>query len=99
MFKKALLIISVALPLWGLPAYAASLGDVASNLFVSVQGIKSIMDVLCYMTGGGLLLGSVFRFIKYRKNPIEAPLSSVFVLFVTGLIIVLLPFIPIPTPQ
>ena len=94
--KKALLI-AVTL-LWILPAHAASLGDVAANLFVSVQGIKSIMDVLCYMTGAGLLLGCFFRFIKYRKNPIEAPLSSVIVLFLTGLIVVLLPLIPIPTP-
>ena len=96
--KKAFSVITVVLTLWVLPIQAASLGDVASNLFVSVQSIKSIMDVLCYMTGGGLLLGSVFRFVKYRKNPIEAPLSSVIVLFLTGVVVLMLTLIPIPTP-
>lgn len=96
---KALLTIwMTSCTLWSTAAFAVldpSIGDVSNNLFEAVLGINSIIHVICLVTGSALILGAFFRYMNHRRNPIVAPLSSVFAFLIAGIAIILLIFIPI----
>jgi hypothetical protein len=100
---KSLTFIRITIPLiamltWCCSASAASsagIGGIGSNLFSAIEGISDIIHVICGATGGALVLGSFFRYFAYRRNPMVAPLSSVFTLLLAGLCLIGLIFIPI----
>ena len=76
-------------------AYADSLGDISHHLFSAVEGIRDIIGLICIITGAAMIVGSFFRYLTHRRNPIEAPISSVIILFIAGVCVVVLAFIPI----
>lgn len=78
-----------------LSAQANSLSDVANNLFGTVLNIREIIRVICMITGGAMVLSSFFRYRIHRRNPIEAPISSVILLLVAGVCVFGLAYIPI----
>jgi hypothetical protein len=70
-------------------------GPLASNLFSTIEGISTIIHVICGAAGAALFLAAFFRYFAYRRNPVVAPLSSVITLLLTGLCLIALIFIPI----
>lgn len=75
-------------------ANADTIGDIAKGLGHGVDFISEGLHFIVLVTGSLMVLGSFFKYMKYRKNPVEVKFSSVFVMFVAGLALVLLYFLP-----
>lgn len=88
------LILSGMLGVVSTSAYAFSLGDVAKEFGSGVRFISDGLLFITLVTGVLMILGSFFKYIKYRKNPVEVKFSSVLTMFVSGLVLALLYFIP-----
>jgi hypothetical protein len=69
-------------------------GGIANQLFGEAMGIRQIVRVICIVTGTALIFGSVIQYRKHRRNPIETPMGSVFMLLITGAALIALSFIP-----
>lgn len=93
--KRLMWLPCIALLALSLTAHASSLSDVANNLFGTVLNIREIIRMICMITGGAMVLSSFFRYRIHRRNPIEAPISSVVLLFIAGLCVFGLAYIPI----
>lgn len=67
-------------------------GKMAGQL---VQGpmtiLMSFMDDACYVAGVVLLLVAFNKYLRYRENPQETPISTPIVYLVLGIGIILLP--------
>lgn len=74
--------------------FAFSLGDIAKQMRFGVDFITEGLLFVTLVTGSLLVLGSFFKYVKYRKNPIEVKFSSVMVMLVAGLALVLIYFLP-----
>jgi len=72
----------------------SSLGSIADNLLGAASNVEHIVKALCITTGVAMILGSMFQYRKYRKNPIEVPLGKVIMTFIIGAILVIITFIP-----
>lgn len=84
----------VALFAWSTSS-AESLGKIAQNLTLASKSIAELIHAICMVTGVALIAGSILKYKRYRENPIEAPLSMVFVMLLTGIALIALTFIPI----
>lgn len=74
-----------------------SLGGAIGNLLQPLGMLGQLIKVTCIVAGVGFIVGSLVRFKRYRQNPVEAPLSSSIMLFITGLALLALALIPMPT--
>lgn len=72
----------------------ASFGKMAGDM---VQGpltlVMNFMDDACYIAGIVFLLVGFNKYLRYRDNPQETPISTPIVYFVLGAVVVLLPLI------
>ena len=73
---------------------AGDYGDAASFLFGLTENIGEMMQFICLLTGGIMCLGSLVKYSKYRKNPVEVKFSSVLVMLLTGLALIAVGYIP-----
>ncbi len=92
-FLRLVLLLSFYL----LPAvvFAARLigfGDVANNLMEPVSVVSQFVSTGAIIIGMCCLFGSFLRYLQYRINPLAAPISSVLILLVIGIVLVLLPW-------
>jgi hypothetical protein len=73
------------------PLVSGALGGVANNMREPIDAARYVFNAGSYILGAGFLVGGFFRFMRFRQNPQEAPLGSVFALLVIGIILVALP--------
>ncbi|MGD9108389.1 MAG: hypothetical protein PVI75_04380 [Gammaproteobacteria bacterium] len=70
------------------------LGSMAESM---VQGpltiIMQFIDDACYVAGIILILVGFNKYLRYRQNPQETPISTPIVYFLLGVAIILLPFV------
>jgi Ca2+/H+ antiporter len=74
-----------------------SLGGAIGNVLQPLGMLGQLIKVVCIIAGVGMLVGSLVRYKRHRQNPVEAPLSSCIMLFLTGLALLALALIPVPS--
>jgi hypothetical protein len=78
--------------------FAVGSGGGLTDVFNSLVGVgmtvHDLIQAICIVTGAGLLLGAFIQYKKYRQNPIETKLSTVFVNLLVGIALIILAFIP-----
>lgn len=73
---------------------AVSFGTAADNLFSMEMVVHDILQVVAISGGTGLILASIVRYFKYRKNPLAVSLGSVITGFVVGACLIIVAFVP-----
>lgn len=53
--------------------------------------LLNVMVMICYFVGVLLIVGGVSKYFLHRKSPQMAPLSTVIVYFILGILAILLP--------
>lgn len=94
------LLVSLMVMLITHPSIASStenLGVVVNEIAQPLDSVASLVHIVCIVTGAGLMMAAFIRYLQHRRNPIEATLSSVFALLFTGIAVLILAFIPMPT--
>ena len=79
-------------------AYAVdkNFGDI-SKIILSVEvNLHFMLRALCIVTGVGLLFGGLIQIKKHIDNPAEVRLSTSIALFLIGLAMIGLAYIPMP---
>jgi hypothetical protein len=75
-------------------ASAENLGQIAGNLQSTVSGAVAGVRTICTIVGAGLVLASLIKFKEHRSNPVEHPFGRVLLLFLFGLALIALAFVP-----
>lgn len=76
-----------------------SVGQIAENLTGPVDAIISLVRAICVISGLGLVMGSLVKFSDHRKNPQEITLGMVFMIFLAGMSLLAVAFIPSLVPK
>lgn len=77
-----------------LPAYAAKdvgFGGVAKSLMEPTSLAKDFLHVACFIIGAAFVFASIVKYIEHRRSPTMIPLSTVFFLLVSGLVLIAIP--------
>lgn len=92
MYKK-LTLITILLCLT-MTAYAevGDLGSMATSLSAPINAVRYFFVAGSYIIGAGFLVATWFRYLRYRRNPQEAPMSSVLILLVIAIVLLILPY-------
>lgn len=80
-----------------LAASYETIGEASSNLLGVAFGVKMIVRAMFIIAGTAFIMGSIYQYRKYRVNSIEHRLSTVIVLFILGVALMILAFIPMIT--
>lgn len=71
--------------------FALSLGSIAENLLEPVSILADFVNGASLIIGVCLLFASFFRYMRHRVNPLAAPISTVVVLLILGIVLLFLP--------
>ena len=72
-------------------------GKVAETLLEPIKVLSNLIGTTCFVIGSSFLFASLIKYIEHKRSPLMVPISTVFYLFIIGLILVLLPFISLLT--
>jgi len=92
-YQRILFCCLLFLPIGLFAANPAGIGRVASNMLDPVYVVSDFVSTAAIIIGGTCLFGSFLKYMQYRVNPLAAPLSTVIVLFLMGLVLVCLPLV------
>lgn len=71
-----------------------SIGGVAKNLLDPLLGVISLVRAVSITAGIGMILSSFSKFVDHRRNRHEMSLGVVLTVFVTGVCLIIVGFIP-----
>ena len=75
-------------------ASADGLGDVAAGIREPITMITQLVQAISIICGSGLILGSFFKYLEYRKNPVVIRISMVIFMFLFGVALIILGWMP-----
>lgn len=75
-------------------AMASSFGEIAQNVYEPVTMVLKLLRAVSIICGVGLVLGSVMKYMEYRRNPIAVSLGMVVFTFLFGVALIILGLIP-----
>jgi hypothetical protein len=91
-YQRILFFCLLCLPAFALAATnPAGMGQVANNMLEPVYLISNFVSSASIIIGGTCLFGSFLKYMQHRVNPLAAPIGTVLVLFIMGLVLVCLP--------
>ena len=47
----------------------------------------------CILIGGGFVFASIIKYSEHRRSPLMVPISTVILLFISGSLLLLMPFL------
>lgn len=68
-------------------------GEVASNLMEPVTIVSNFVGTASFVVGVTCIFGAFLRYTQHRKNPLVAPMSTIVLLLVIGIVLIFLPFV------
>ncbi|MDR3477512.1 MAG: hypothetical protein P4M14_05705 [Gammaproteobacteria bacterium] len=91
-YQRILFFCALCLPVLAVAAtHPAGIGQVANNMLEPVYLVSDFVSSAAIIIGGTCLFGAFLKYMQYRINPLAAPMSTVLVLFLMGLVLVCLP--------
>ncbi len=73
---------------------AQGFGEVAANIYEPVSMVIHLVRGVSIISGAGLVIGSILRYIEYRRNPVAVRLSAVIFMLLFGIALIIVGFIP-----
>jgi|LakMenEpi03Aug12_release.lakeMendotaPanAssembly.Ray.scaffolds.fasta_scaffold501740_2 hypothetical protein len=71
------------------------LGNIASSIYEPISVVIRLVRAVSITCGVGLILGGFLRYIDYRRNPVAVRLSAVIFMFLFGIALIIVGFIPL----
>lgn len=87
--------ILICLP-FALGCEAASFGKIAKELSQPAGYIAKLIHGICFATGIGLIISAIIKYMEYRRHH-HIRFSLIFFLLLTGLALIGIGFLPMPT--
>lgn len=69
------------------------IGDYASQIIHPVGILNNFIGSAAIIVGAACLFAAFFRYMQHRVNPVIAPISTVILFLVLGLLLLALPFL------
>lgn len=73
---------------------ASSFGEIAQNVYEPVSMVLKLLRAVSIICGVGLLLGSIMKYMEYRRNPVAVSFGMVVFTFLFGVALIILGLIP-----
>lgn len=70
-----------------------SLGRLAENLMEPVNIMADFIQTGSFVIGLSFVFASVVKYFEHRKSPLMVPISTVIFLLISGIFLILLPFL------
>lgn len=67
-------------------------GEVASNLMEPVAILSNFVSTASLIVGISCFFAALLKYNQHRKNPLAAPIGTVILLLIIGIVLILLPF-------
>lgn len=71
-----------------------AIADVATCIYEPIFLIIQLVRSVSLICGGSLILGGLFRYVDYRRNPVAVPFSRVFFMLLFGISLIAVGLIP-----
>lgn len=88
------IIFCILIGIYGCNIYGQGIGDVASNIYQPVTIMIQLVRAVSVLCGAGLILGSLLKYLEYRRNPVAVRLSMVIFMLLFGISLLLVSIIP-----
>jgi hypothetical protein len=66
---------------------------VVAYIMEPLQLLIVLLNTISWIIGALFIGGAVFRYLQYRDNPSQSPISQAFFLAALGIVLLLLPFV------
>ena len=73
------------------------IGDVAENMLESVNLCAEFIHSACIIIGASFVFTSLIKYVEHKRSPLMVTLSTVIFLFLAGVVLLLLPLLPLIT--
>jgi len=91
-FLRLLLVLSIV-ALIQTPAFAQTLGDVSENVLIPLSHFRRAFVTIAVLVGVFFIFSAFMRYLRYRENQQEVPISTVIVYLLVGLVMIGLAFV------
>jgi hypothetical protein len=71
-----------------------SYGEIADSMMGPIKGLIAVLDSISIICGIGMIMGSFFKYLSYRKNSSQTTIGTPIVMFLAGVGLVLLGLVP-----
>lgn len=72
----------------------SGIGQVALNMMEPVSLFSDFVLTGCFLIGGSFLFAAIIKYFEHRRSPLMVPISTVIFLLIAGILLILLPFLP-----
>lgn len=73
------------------------LGQIAQNMLEPVNVFADFIHTACIIIGSAFIFTSIVKYVEHKRSPLMVPLSTVVFLVIAGIILLLLPLLPLIT--
>src|SRR5437773_1837355 len=82
-------------PMCSVASDASSVGmsAVALNLMEPITLFGDFIQTACFIIGASFLFASLIKYFEHRRSPTMVPIGTVIFLLISGIILILLPFL------
>lgn len=81
-------------------AQDVGLGRVSTHIILEPMTYAShFINTVCLAVGLSFLFASVIKYVEHKRSPLMVPMSTVVFLLISGILLVLLPFVAVITKQ
>lgn len=71
-----------------------SYGEIADSAMGPVEGLIAVLESISIICGIGMIMGAFFKYLSYRKNSSQTTIGTPIVMFIAGVGLVILGFVP-----
>lgn len=93
MNKRNKMLLGLALTSLSSAAFAATLGDLATNVQSTFTQIGQLMMGISYVAGIGFFIGAIFKFKQHKDNPTQIPMGTPIALLMIAISLLFMPYI------
>lgn len=74
-------------------SHSTSLGEAADNMLGPIDLVRRALASGAVIIGVWFIMNAFFRYQRFRQNPQESPLSSVFIYIILGVVFIVTPLV------
>ncbi len=74
-------------------AHSPGIGEIAENMLEPINIVSDFVGSASLIVGICALLAAFLKYMQHRVNPLVAPMSTIVVLVIIGIVLICLPFV------
>lgn len=72
---------------------AVGLGDLANNMLSPISILRHVFTAISFVLGVYMVTNAIMKYLRFRQNPQESPISTVIFMAILGALLIFIPFL------